>query len=146
MLNVKQVSCEYHFLNCFNKTRRGIKAPVVIKCKNWLTSCLIDLHLSEPLRRTIFRSTSIFDIWSRLWGMTGLLAGLRGGPPASPSLRRSQVAPPPTSGFDVSSWCVSLCLFLVGYVFISCTVLYDNTLTFLRRARHNTHIRRKNRT
>jgi len=45
-----------------------------------LTHLLLDFPASEPLWRAIFGTTSIFDLWSRPWGVTRLL-GLRGIPP-----------------------------------------------------------------
>jgi len=41
---------------------------------------LIDCPAFEPLRRAIFGTTSIFDLWSRPWGVARML-GLRGVPP-----------------------------------------------------------------
>jgi len=54
-----------------------------------LTHLLLDCPVSEPLRRAIFGTTSIFDLWSRctvesLWSTS-----------MPPSLGRSWVAPPP---------------------------------------------------
>jgi len=46
-----------------------------------LTYLLLDCRASEPLRRAIFGTTSsIFDLWSRPWGVARLL-DLRGVPP-----------------------------------------------------------------
>jgi len=42
-----------------------------------LTHLLLDCPTSEPLRGAIFGTTSIFDLWSRLWSVARLL-GLRG--------------------------------------------------------------------
>jgi len=48
-----------------------------------LTNLLLDCPASEPLRRTVFGSTSsIFDLWSRPCGVARLLS-LRGVPPHS---------------------------------------------------------------
>jgi len=57
-----------------------------------LTHLLLDCPASEPLRHAIF-GTTIFDLWSRPWGVARLL-GLRVFLHA-PSLRRGLVAPPP---------------------------------------------------
>jgi len=47
-----------------------------------LTHLLLDCSASEPLWRAIFgTTTSIFDLWSRCWGVAPLL-GLRGIPHA----------------------------------------------------------------
>jgi len=45
-----------------------------------LTHLLPDRPASEPLWRVIFGTTSIFDLWSRPWGVVRLL-GLREVPP-----------------------------------------------------------------
>jgi len=47
-----------------------------------LTRLLLDCLASEPLRRDSFGTTSIFDLWSRSWGVARLL-GLRKTPPRS---------------------------------------------------------------
>jgi len=60
-----------------------------------LTHFFLSCPASEPLRRAIFGTTSsIFDLWSRPWGVARLL-GLRGVPPRPPSFGRGRVAPPP---------------------------------------------------
>ena len=54
---------------------------------------LLDCLASEPLRKSIFGSSlSIFDLWSRPWGVARLL-GLRSSS-APPSLGRGRVVPP----------------------------------------------------
>jgi len=46
-----------------------------------LAHLILDYPASEPLRRAMFGTTfSIFDLWSRPWGVVRLL-GLRGVPP-----------------------------------------------------------------
>jgi len=53
-----------------------------------MTHLLHDCHASQPLRRAIFGTTSsIFDLWSRPWGVARLL-GLRGIPPHDPIPRK----------------------------------------------------------
>jgi len=55
---------------------------------------LLDCPASEPLRRAIFGTTSsIFDLWSRPWGVTRLLVSVAFF--HAPSLGRGRVAPPP---------------------------------------------------
>jgi len=57
----------------------------------------LDCPESEPLRSAIFGTTSIFDLWSRSWGMAQLL-GLRGVswcPHPSERCSHPSVAPPP---------------------------------------------------
>jgi len=45
-----------------------------------MTDLLLDCPVSEPLRRAISGTTSIFDLWSKPWGVARLL-DLRGVPP-----------------------------------------------------------------
>jgi len=48
--------------------------------------CSVDCHASEPLRRAIFGTTSsIFDLWSRPWGVARLLGLLGVSPRPDPS-------------------------------------------------------------
>jgi len=57
-----------------------------------LTHLLFDCPASEPLRRTIFGTTSsIFDLWSRFWGVAGCWVSVE----FFRALRRGRVAPPP---------------------------------------------------
>jgi len=64
-----------------DKTERNSSCSACRHFLQDLTHLLLDYSASEPLRRAIFGTTSsIFELWSRPWGLARLL-GLRGDPP-----------------------------------------------------------------
>jgi len=58
------------------------------------THLLLDFPTSKPLWHAIFGTTSIFDLWSKPWGVTTTVGSLWSSS-MPPSLGRGQVAPPP---------------------------------------------------